>query len=83
MKKVIIILIISHIWSQNLSSDLTYLVWFGLFTGSDTDMDDWLLQRATSLSIIFSSDLTLSPSTNKNRVKTMKQDSKLVMHIIK
>lgn len=43
MKQLIIIMIL-QVWSHNISSDMTYLMWFGLFTGSDADLDDWLLQ---------------------------------------
>ena len=67
-------------WSKNLSSDMSYLVWFGPFTGSDTSLDDWLLQRATSLSIISAWDLFLSPSVKtKKYVETIRQDIKLVI----
>lgn len=75
-KEIIIITSISQIWSKNLGSDVTYMMWFGLFTGSDTDLYDWLLQKATSLSIIFTWDLSLSPSMNKNWVETITQDIK-------
>lgn len=55
---------------------------FGLFTGSDADLDNWLLQKATSLCIISPWDLSLSQSRNENWVETITQDSKLIMKII-
>lgn len=63
MKQVIIIIIL-HVLLQNLSCNMTYMMLFGLSTGFDTDLDDWLLQKATSLSITSSWDLSLSPSMN-------------------
>lgn len=50
---------------KNLSRDMSHLLWFGPFTGSDTSLDDWLLERATSLSIISAWDRFLSPSMKK------------------
>lgn len=58
---------------------MSHLLWFGPFTGSDTSLDDWLLERATSLSIISAWDRFLSPSMKKKIGWTIRQDVKLVI----